>query len=350
MRINSVWVGWGLGDNSATDFTVRKIKDYMRKMYSSYAGQLADTNLFDQQMYDAVSTMQRRYVAQGKLRDGTYIEGVLDLETQYVMGFKKRPVNSTGSTLLPVIFTVEGHLSNMWAGPCATNAQTLQAEGKVYWQPVGYDCGALPFNNPSADNELVRLLSSTKFDNGVAFPAGCPWGIIGFSQGAQVVSDFIENHVIPENGNLHWRFKDFKRGLALGNPRRGMNSECSWAERPTKPNTQGIMDNPFDAVKLGVGDRWAEHANAGDMFAENTTDSVGQYKTAIAKIVTTNSWVGGPAALVSKILGLLVNPFDSINIAIAAIEALIFLASNPNPHYSTVARKGDIDWMRGVAV
>jgi hypothetical protein len=56
----------------------------------------------------------------------------------------------------PVIFTVEGHLSNMWAGPCASNASLLEQQGVCKWQPVNYDCAALPFNNASGVNELFR--------------------------------------------------------------------------------------------------------------------------------------------------------------------------------------------------
>jgi len=344
MRVNGIWVGWGLGDNSLSDMTVRRAKTYMRRMFASYAGNLSDTNVFDEQMYDAVTEMQKRYVRDGRLRIGTFISGVLDLETQYVMGFKKRPIG-----LLPIIFTVEGHMSNMWVGPCASNASAIQQAGKAYWQPVGYDCGALPFNNGSGFSELTRLVGSLTMDNGVRFPAGCPWGIIGFSQGAQIVSDFMEKQIL-NNGPLAWRLKDFKRGLALGNPRRENNRVCSWAIKPPKPNTQGIMDNPFNASKTEIADRWAENATAGDMFAENTTDAIGLDKTAIAKIVTQNSWVGGQAALLSRILALLGNPLgEAFTMVVAATEAIMFLASNPNPHYSTVASKGDIEWMKGVS-
>ena len=88
MRINGVWVGWGLGDNSTSDFTVRDAKAFMRHKFASYAGNLADTNLFDQNMYNAVFEMQRRYNAAGQLHAPT---GILDLDTEYTMGFKSPP-------------------------------------------------------------------------------------------------------------------------------------------------------------------------------------------------------------------------------------------------------------------
>ena len=92
MQINGIWVGWGLGDESLKDVTVREAKRYMRVMYASYCSGLEDTNLFDQQMYDAVVEMQKRLVASGKLQWDHFMLGVLDLPTEYAMGFKKKPL------------------------------------------------------------------------------------------------------------------------------------------------------------------------------------------------------------------------------------------------------------------
>lgn len=250
----------------------------------------------------------------------------------------------------PIIFTVEGHASNMWFGPTASVASTLQSQGVAYWQPVGYDVNALPFNNKSGVDELVRMLSATAMDNGTPFPPGTPWGIIGFSQGSMIVSDFMAQHVL--SGDLNWRLKDFKRGLCFGNPRRETNKEVAWAQNPTKPGTEGIMGAGGLFVTTGtpIEKLWAEHANKGDMFAENGEDKEGLNKTAIAKIITENSWFGGQAAILARVLKLLGNPTgESIPAIMAMVSAIMFLAANPNPHYSTVAEPGDVSWMRGVA-
>src|SRR6185312_13468373 len=111
-----------------------------------------------------------------------------------------------------------------------------------------------------------------------------------------------------------------------------------------------MLDDEFDTTGTLLEGRWAENANVGDMFAQNTNDKAGLDKAAIAKIVTENSWIGGPAALFSRVLALLGNvPADAIPAIKAIISAVMFAASNPNPHYSTVAEPGDIEWMRGVA-
>jgi hypothetical protein len=250
----------------------------------------------------------------------------------------------------PIIFTVEGHASNMWFGPCASVASTLQSQGVCYWQPVGYDVNSLPFKNQTGVDELARLLSRTAMDNGQPFPPGTPWGIIGFSQGAMIVSEFMQQHIL--SGDLNWRLKDFRRGLCFGNPRRETGKECSWARNPVKPGTEGIMGAGGLFVTTGtpIEHMWAEHANKGDMFAENAEDAEGLDKTAIAKIITENSWAGGSAGILARVLKLLGNPTgESVPAIMAAVSAIMFLAANPNPHYSTVADPGDVEWMRPVA-
>src|SRR6478609_1946511 len=352
MRINGVWVGWGLGDNSATDMTVKNFKAFARRMYKSYMGHLADTNLFDQQFYDALVIMQDKLVAGGQLHVGQFIRGGLDLPTQVATTFKKLP-NSKPKR--PITFSVEGHLSDMWNGPCATIAKILEEQAVCWWQPVGYDCSSLPFNNADGVNQLLQLVGAQAMPNGRLFPAGTPWGIEGFSQGAMVVSEFMAKHVLPANGTLHWRLNDFKRGLALGNPRREYGKVAPWADNPPSADTQGIMGDKtgagtFITSGTAIASRWAENANDNDLFAENTRTDAGMDKTAIAKIITENSWIGGPASIFARVIALFGSPVGEGFAAIKAIfDAIMFLASNPNPHYTTYAEPGDIEWMRGVA-
>lgn len=76
----------------------------------------------------------------------------------------------------------------------------------------------------------------------------------------------------------------------------------------------------------------------------------GLNKEAIARIVTQNSWAGGQSAILARVLAIIGNvPGEAIPALMAIINAVMFLASNPNPHYTTVAEPGDIEWMRGVA-
>lgn len=249
----------------------------------------------------------------------------------------------------PVIFTVEGHMSDMWLGPCATIGRTLSEQGVAYWQPVWYDCQALPFNNKSGVASLASLLGGTTLPSGQPFPPGTPWGLAVFSQGAMVGCDFMRQQILT--GPLQWRLKDFRRGIAFGNPDRAADACVPWAHNPPKKGTGGIMvDDRFITAGTAIDGKWAEHPNRGDMFADAGTDDEGLYKSAIAKIVTQNSWAGGDAALLSRLVKLVGNiPTQTIPVVLAIISAIKFAVSNPSPHYSTVAEPGDIDFMRGVA-
>lgn len=345
MKINGVYVGLGEGDRSPE---IVKLKALLKQKFTPARNTLDDGDLFTTALTVEVQRIQGIYTAEGKPGAPYYISGVVNLEFKYDVGLLQRP-----QKVLPIIFTVEGHLSNMFMGPCAQVASLLESQGLVHWKPIGYNSEALPFDNPSGVRALEIEVGSTQIAGppGVMwpFPAGTPWGIVGFSQGAMVISDFMEQKVLT--GPLNWRLDSFKRGLAFGNPRREKDAVCSWAMNPPDPGTQGIMDKPFNASKTAIASRWAEHPNDQDMFAENDpTTAAGKDKTAIARIITENSWLGGPTAIFSRVLSLFGNPVGEGFAAIKAIfDAIMFLASNPNPHYSTVSEPGDVDWMRGVA-
>lgn len=363
MRINGVWVGWGLGDWSHNpdgtdrDSTVRRFRDYCRRMFRSYAGHLADNNKFDNELYLVVQEMQNRYLRDGRLVVGLYIPGVLDLPTQEVCGFRRVPKT------LPIIFTVEGHMSNMFFGPAASNAETLQNRGLCHWKPFYYINNDVPFHNKKPILDLANMIQQPAIEGPtidgrpVMWPFGpsVGWGIIGFSRGSMITSDLMANHVLPDNGSLHWRLPSFKRGLALGNPRREYGKCAPWADNPPQLDTQGIMGDAtgkgtFVTTGTAIEGRWAENANDNDMFAENTRDSRGLMKTTIARIITENAWFGGQAAVLARVLAFFGNPTGELfSDIMAAYDAIMFLARNPNPHYTTVAEPGDIEWMSGVA-
>lgn len=338
MRVAGVWVGWGLGDNSTSDFTVRNAKAFMRKKFPSYAGHLADTNSFDKPMFDAVFEMQRRYHDAGRLHAPN---GILDLDTQIVMGFK-----NPQPKVKPIIFTVEGHMSNPFAGPCAFTAQTLEGQGVCRWQPVGYDTTSLPFNNVSGINELVRLVRLTTLDNGVPFPAGTPWGLIDFSQGAIVGGEFRLKHLLPEGGVCHWRLKDLKRSLSFGNPYRGKDEIADWIPDPPNRGTQGISDVRLNAAHTAIAAIHREHSRHGDLYAENNDDESGRLESAVYKMIQ-NEW-SGDAGIFNAIFRLFAQPnAELMPLITAVLDGGMFLF-NMGPH-GTYDLGPCIEWMRGVA-
>ncbi|AAN07954.1 endolysin [Mycobacterium phage Che9d] len=357
MKLNGVYVGLGEGDRSPV---IVELKALLKRKFTPARNTLDDSDLFTSALTAEVKRVQDVYTREGKPGAPHYIPGIVNLEFKYDVGLLKRP-----DPVKPIIFTVEGHMSNMFFGPCASTASQLEQEGVCHWKPVGdWDTTALPFKNHTGVEALYRQLSRHEIEgppvdpnnpNGPKvmwpFPPGTPWGGIGFSQGAMVWCEFIWKYVLPVNAPLHYRLADFRRGLMFGNPRRAKDAICAWAIDPPDAGTSGIMQHKlFDAVALGIGDRWAENANDDDMFAEVSDNAAGRDQTAIARIITENSWVGGPTAILTRVLSLFGNPVgEGLGIVMALFDAIMFLAANPNPHYSTFATPGDVEWMRGVA-
>lgn len=346
MRIGGLWIGWGLGDNSKGDFTVQKAKAFMRIKFAKYAGHLADTNIFDQEMATAVFEMQHRYVLDGRLVEGQFHWGVLDLETQYVMGFKRRP-----EAPLPIIFTVEGHMSNPFFGPCAFVAQTLEAQGVCHWKPVGYNTTAMPFDNESGVRELVRLYSGDKVEGPTIdgrtvwwdFGPEVPSGIIDFSQGAIVGNEFKMRYIL--SGSLTWRERMLKRSLSFGNPYRELDQIAPWVPDPPKPGTAGISDRRFNVAGTPFGEKHREHSRHGDIYAENEQNEAGEKKTAVYKAV--QGKFTGKGSLLSEAMQIFSSPMSQVFPVAQAIWSGGMFVFNMGPH-GTYDLGPATEWMRGV--
>lgn len=354
MKINGSYVGLGEGDRSPE---IVKVKALLKKKFTPARNTLDDGDLFTPELTAEVRRVQGVYTAQGKPGAPRYVPGVVNLEFKYDVGLLTRPPKT-----LPIGFTVEGHQSNMFFGPCAQTVSAVEQQGLLHWKPVGdWDTTGIPFNNGSGVEALFRQLNATviegppvSLDNPDGpkimwpFPPGTPWDLVAFSQGAMIACEFMWKYVLPPNAPLHYRLKDFRRGLMFGNPRRAKDAVCSWAQSPPQAGTHGIMDKLFDANAEGIGDRWAEHPNDNDMFTEIGDDAASKDKTAIAKIICEGSFLGGPSSIFIRVLALFGNPVGEGFAAIkAAFDAIMFLAANPNPHYSTYATGGDIDWIHG---
>lgn len=316
MRIGTVYVGLGEGDRSPE---IVKVKALLKRKFTPARNTLDDGDLFTPELTAEVKRVQAVYRSEGKPGASKYIDGVVNLEFKYDVGLLPRPEKPK-----PIIFTVEGHMSNPWNGPCAYTASALEQEGRIRWQPVGYNSTATPFDNKSGINELNRLLNLTTLDNGVPFPAGTPWGMIIFSQGGIVG---CETFLRMRRAN-HWRLNDLKGVIAFGNPYREKDVIADWVPDPPKAGTQGISD-----VRMtDTPEYWREHSRHGDLYAENPDDEVGLNRSSIYKIVAESSWSGGPAGMLSRITDLLADPTDGvIDIAQAIIGGGMFLL-NMGPH------------------
>lgn len=254
-------------------------------------------------------------------------------------------------TALPVFFTVEGHDSDMFHGPVADTATLLESEGRCHHQPIGYDNGAVPFDNASGVQELARLLSLTTLDSGVDFAPGTKWLLGIYSQGAIVGYDFNAAYLQPGQA-LAAREADRLGTLAYGDPNRATDSIAPWAVgQITKTGTHGL--DPLKRYGLtGCPDKPANFMDdyrEGDIFAENGDDLASQMKAAVYQAVARGNLFSGNTSLLSEIATTYKQPLVSV---IAIFEAIIsgisFLADQPNPHYSPYDITGGVNWCRGL--
>jgi hypothetical protein len=315
----------GIGDSSDE---IRAIKTFMRRKFS-YAATLADSSLYDSQMVNAVADMQKRYAAAGKIGDHTL--GVINVETKYAMGWLVRPTKPK-----PVVFTVEGHLSSMWVGPCAETAKWMESQGLCRWQPVGYDNVSLPFKNQTGIDELRRLLGDRNL-----LPVGTPWAMAIFSQGGIVGSEVWMKDILPKTGSLHWRLQDWRGTLAFGNPYRELNTIAEWVVDPPRPNTHGISN-----VRLtNTPQNWKEVARRGDLYAEVVAGSQAtEHKTAIYMAVQ-SKFSGHPDSLLNQLFELSAQPAPEFLAMVKAITNGVMFLGNMAPHGGYDLRPC-IDFMR----
>ncbi|CQD15638.1 bacteriophage protein [Mycolicibacterium conceptionense] len=252
--------------------------------------------------------------------------------------------------VLPVMFTVEGHLSNMFAGPVADTATQLEAEGVCVHQPTGYNNGAIPFDNKDGVRALAENVGATVLPSGKPFPAGTPWSMGIFSQGGIIGFDFYVDYLMPGKP-LNWRLNDLRAVLAYGPPCRGTDSIAPWAESWIKTKgTHGL--DPYR--RFGINgypekpDYWVDVYREGDIFAQNGDDKASKIKAAVYQAIARGDVFSNPYSLAMEIAGLFLVPVEEvIGIVLAIVSGVGFLATgNDNPHYSPYDISGGKAWMR----
>lgn len=332
------WIGWGVGD---ADPKVTEFRKFMARKFASYAGDLGDSPVYDQQLADAVSEMQARY--------SLPVTGIINYATQVKMGFITPP-----NPVKPILISIEGHMSDMWSGPAADTCKIIEQEGHARWQPIGYQSNSLPFDNQSGVNEVARILGQPTLDNGVPFPLGTPWALCGFSQGAIVAYDVYRT--LLQDGQVHAaRAKDLVGVLTFGNPCRQSGSIAPWALDLVQDASSHGLD-PLKRFGLpgnpdGPAHPWMDVWRQGDLFADAADNDAFGPKAAVYQAVARSDFFSDPYSLVAQIADLFSEPFNEIwDIFLAIVDGVRFLADQPNPHYSpwpTHTMGGGIDWLKG---
>ncbi|SRX93549.1 hypothetical protein MSP7336_01787 [Mycobacterium shimoidei] len=309
-------------------------QQWFDRMYHSYAPPI--DGYYGNDEVAAVSEMQRRLHLP--------VTGVFDANTAHLAGYYEP------APQLPIFFTVEGHLSNMFAGPVADTAAKLEAEGLCHHQPIGYNNAAVPFDNASGQNELARLFGQPAMDNKVPFPLGTKYILGGFSQGMIVVTDFIVNCLQP--GQIHEpRAKDCLGVLAYGNPCRSRGSAAPWSVAQAGPPENAGMDPKvrFDLLGIHLPYPVMDVYRRGDIFSDNEPTQEGAVKSAVYEAAARGDFFSNPYSICAQIANLFATPFQEVwAIFEAIVSGVEFLAAQPNPHYAPFDIDGGIDWARGL--
>ena len=321
MRIGGAYVGLGLGDVSDE---VRQLKAHMRRKFS-YAVNLADTSLYDQEMVDAVVQMQRRYKAANQI--GTHTPGIVNAETKYACGFLPRPPKADTR---PVLFTVCGTGVPWWVGPDADTARAV--EDKYLWAPVGYPATAIPMG-PSiraGRDELARLMGVHRER---IMARGCAFA--GYSQGAIIVAETWEQDVKPTTGRLAWAKPFVRKAVCWGNPMRERGKAFPDSGAPmVSANSQGVTPQ----LMVDTPDWWRNFAHRGDLYTDVAPDQSGENKTAIWQMIRDGNIAKGPDSLLRQLLELggIVKDSDQISETTgmfkAMLDALTFFGQKTGPH------------------
>lgn len=344
----STWIGWTVGMSSPVIATT---KGHLQRSYSYLKALNTGTEYLpaDQALIITWQSRVNADIAAGKrqgpaIPDVAVAVGAIDWASQVQAG-----TITVAPKPLPLVFTVEGHQSDLFTGPVADTATQLEREGLCHHLPTGYNNGAVPFDNASGVTELARRFSQIVQDNGVPFPAGTKWMLDGFSQGMIVVYDFCEQYLMPGKP-LAWRMPDCLGMLYYGNPCRALDSIAPWAAgQVSKTGTHGL--DPLKRFGLPgcvpVLPNCMDDYREGDIFAENTDDKAGQIKAAVYQAVARGDVFSNPYSLAAEIGAALKAPVSMVlPILMAIISGISFLGDQPNPHYSPYDITGGLNWSR----
>jgi hypothetical protein len=346
------WIGYGVGDSDPTAARTapnwHAVTLINQKLHDKY-GWARDLGVQHGSTY---TTTTAAAITEFCTRTGLPVvldpngNAVANLAVRQRLGSYPPP-----APILPLFFTVEGHQSDMFFGPVADTATQLESEGLCHHQPIGYNNGAVPFDNASGVSELARLVGATTMDNGVPFPAGTKWVLGTFSQGGIVGYDFYANYLAPGQP-LEWREEDRLGTLAYGDPCRATGSIAPWAVgQISKQGTHGL--DPYKRYGLNgcpaLPPNFMDDYREGDIFAENGDDKSSQVKAAVYQAVARADFFSNPYSLATQIAEVFSTPVTEVlGIIEAIISGVVFLGDNPNPHYSPYDITGGVNWVRGL--
>ncbi len=260
-------------------------------------------------------------ILRGEVRGmpGMNIDGVLDWAT------KKNLLILPVPPQRPVIFTVAGHLGDMFTGPAYLTARWLEEHNLVRVQPIGYDNVAIPFNNRSAFDALWDALHDPK-----VLPVGTRYALGAHSQGGIIASWMLEDFIRPGKARNEWPWSGWQGSVHWGNPWRERNVVASFvASKPTAGSeglsTRRIVNTPANVQEV------AQH---GDLYAETMPDTKAtEMKRAVYQAVADGKFLIGKDTLGEQMAEIALSfGLEIWDVFVAIVDAIGFAASNQVPH------------------
>jgi hypothetical protein len=311
---DGTWV-LGPGDRSPE---IRKIKGFLRVKFASYAGHLADTEVYDQELFLVVCEVQRRY--------NLPVTGYIGYSLKVRMGYLKPepPVK-------PALHTVCGTGVRGDVGPDADVGRYLKFNlGVCEWWWTGYPAAPFPMWGSilAGVNQLITDIS-------LRSQPGTPLWACGYSQGAIVWSLVYKYHMLPTGGVLHHRLPDLKRAFMFCNPMREENVGGPWA---------GALEDRL----VNTPPWWREYAHPKDIYTSvPVEDGWGENIRAITKIIMGNNWWAGRDSIFAQLLEIGINPFTEGWAAFQALmNAGLFFGARTGPHVQGLPVAAAIDHLR----
>jgi len=267
-----------------------------------------------------------------------------------------------------VVMTVSGTGTNMWDQTPPQPAAVANGlpgvatgnSGPFFWQPVGnYPAAYFPMG-PSVEDgvqELIRLVNDV-------YPPGNPVGqgiiLLGYSQGAIVVSHFMRDHVVNPLGQCHNRWPDIVAVATWGNPCRGPGfaSGNDFAGWPDPADVDGVvtggiagpddlMPPVYVPVSKTVRHYWGEFVNTigngNDIYADcpvGTNPWTGEAPTGVVETniynIVQNVTPADIFQIILEVVGVIATfGLELIPIIEAIINGGLFLQAGPDaPHYT----------------
>lgn len=222
---------------------------------------------------------------------------------------------------MTTVFSVNGFMGEIFAGPQWEVAKYLEDQGLAAAQPIGYNSGAFPLS-VGVNSGIAELRNQINQHPG-------PFLFSCWSEGAMICAAVLEQ---LRSGDLQHRLPDFLGAVAFGNPLREAGDWAPSVGPGAVPDPGGAgIGGPKYNMK-NTPRTWANFANPGDIYACCDTGPVGDDMRLVFNFALTH-WDGAIASLWDEARELTQEPGTAATSIITAVtQAIAFYSGQQRPH------------------